>query len=114
MASTYSDTVRFLVSTVLVALLSSALIFAQNTVQAGTAPAKDQLFTGTVTAIDDATLTVMRTVLGKNSSTKTFQITADTRFEGGKPQVRAQVTVRYVASEEGDRAVHVILRRPPK
>ena len=84
-------------------------------VQTGKAPAvKDQFFTGLVTAIDDESLTVSRAATGKNSSTKTFDITAATRFEGGKPQVRARVTVRYVATEDGDQAVHVILRRSPK
>lgn len=84
-------------------------------VQTGRAPAaKDQFFTGLVTAIDDESLTVIRTAAGKNSSTKTFVVTAATRFEGGKPQVRARVTVRYVATEDGDRALHVILRRAPK
>ena len=83
--------------------------------QTGTAPAaKDQFFTGLVTAFDDESLTVIRTAAGKNSSTKTFVVTAATRFEGGKPQVRARVTVRYVVTEDGDQAVHVILRRSPK
>lgn len=78
------------------------------------APAKDQFFTGLVTAVDDDSLTVIRTAAGKNSSTKTFDITAETRFEGGKPQVGARVTVRYVTTEDGDRAVHVIVRRSAK
>ena len=83
-------------------------------VQTGNAPAKDQFFTGLVTAIDDESLTVSRAATGKNSSTKTFLVTEATRFEGGKPQVRSRVTVRYVTTEDGDRAVHVILRRSPK
>jgi hypothetical protein len=105
------------VSALFLALLSSSVlrpVYPQNTVQTGTTPAKDQFFTGMVTSIDDETLTVNRTVLGKNSSTKTFILTVDTRFEGGKPKIRAQVTVRYVTNEDGDRAVHVILRRLPK
>lgn len=84
-------------------------------VQTGQATAaKDQFFTGLVTAIDDESLTVVRTAAGKTSSTKTFDITAETRFEGGKPQVRARVTVRYVTTDDGDRAVHVIVRPSPK
>jgi len=83
--------------------------------QTGQAPAaKDQFFTGLVTVIDDESLTVIRTAAGKNPTTKTFVVTEATRFEGGKPQVRARVTVRYVATEDGDRAVHVIVRRGPK
>jgi hypothetical protein len=106
-----------LVSALFLALVSSSAlppIYPQNTAQTGTTLTKDQFFTGTVTAIDDESLTVNRTVLGKNSSTKTFILTVDTRFEGGKPKVRAQVTVRFVMSDEGDTAVHVILRRLPK
>jgi|SRR5579871_1324264 len=111
--------VRYIIFGLLLAILSSSATLPahpQNTVQAGTTqtPAKDQLFTGTVTAIDEESLTVNRTVLGKNSSTKTFILTADTKFEGGMPKVRAQVTVRYVTVEDGDRAVHVIVRRSPK
>jgi len=84
-------------------------------VQTGEPPAaKDQFFTGYVIAIDEESLTVSRAATGKNSSTKTFVLTAATRFEGGKPEVRARVTVRYVKTDDGDRAVHIILRRPPK
>jgi len=75
---------------------------------------KDQFFTGNVTAIDDSSITVNRMVLGKNSATMTFQLMADTRFEGGRPPVGSQVTVRYVSSDDGKRAVHIILRRSPK
>jgi hypothetical protein len=116
-AWSYSIRMRFLLSgIVLVFLASSATVpsFPQNPVQTAPAKAKDRYFTGTVMAIDDATLTVNRRVLGRNSSTKTFVITADTRFEGGRPAVGAQITVRYVTTDEGERAVHVILRRPPK
>ncbi|MBZ5577668.1 MAG: hypothetical protein LAP40_13990 [Acidobacteriia bacterium] len=86
----------------------------QKPAQAAPAKVKDQYFTGLVMSIDEASLTVNRTVLGKNSSTKTFAITAETRFEGARPIVRSQVTVRYVTGDEGDRALRVILRRSPK
>jgi len=100
---------------VLLSITAVPLVFPQAAAQTGTAPAaKDQFFTGIVLAIDDESLTVSRAAAGKNSATKTFVVTAETTFEGGKPQVRARVTVRYVASEDGDRAVHVILRRPAK
>jgi len=76
--------------------------------------AKDQYFTGTVIEIDESSVTVNRMVLGKNSTTKKFLLTSDTQFEGGRPKVRAQVTVRYISTDDGDRAVHIILRRAPK
>jgi hypothetical protein len=109
--------VRFCISAlVLAAFLASAPppAYPQRAVQTGTAAAKDQFFTGIVTAIDENKLTVNRMVLGKNSATKTFLITAETKFEGGMPRVRAQVTVRYVNTDDGDVAVNVILRRSPK
>ena len=113
----YPIRMRFLVSGIVLAFLASSApipSFPQKPVQSAPAKPKDRYFTGTVMAIDETTLTVNRRVLGKNSSTKSFVITADTRFEGGRPVVGAQVTVRYVTGDEADRAVHVILRRPPK
>jgi hypothetical protein len=71
--------------------------------------AQDQFFSGTITELTSDSLTVTRTVLGKESSVRTFVITADTRIEG-KPRVTARVTVRYVREDEGDRAVHIIVR----
>ncbi len=109
--------VRFLLSGVLGAFLASSAtgpLFPRPQVQAGESQSKDQFFTGVVTSISDESLTVNRTVLGKNSSTKTFLVTPQTQFEGGKPRVNSQVTVRYVTSDDGDRAVRVILRRSPK
>jgi hypothetical protein len=80
----------------------------------GTPRPKEQFFTGTVMSVDDTSLTVNRTVLGKNSATRTFILSAETKFEGGKPKIRSQVTVRYVSTEDGDTALNVIVRRSPK
>ena len=71
---------------------------------------KAQMFSGTVTAVDSSSLTAMRAGDGKVPATHTFVITPETTFEGGKPRVNSRVTVRYVAGDEGDRAVHVIVR----
>jgi hypothetical protein len=71
---------------------------------------KDQMFSGTITAIDETSLTATRTGPGKVAATKTFVLTPETRFEGGKPAVNSRVTVRFVTTEEGDRAIHVIVR----
>ena len=113
----YSEMMRFISSGILLAFLASSAptpSFPQKPAQSTQAKARDQFFTGTVTSIDDTSLTVNRMVLGKNSSTKTFLVTTETRFEGGRPRAGSQVTVRYVTTEDGDRAVHVILRRSPK
>ena len=71
---------------------------------------KALMFSGTVTTVDSSSLTVIRAGDGKVPGTHTFAITAETTFEGGKPKVASRVTVRYVEAEDGDRAVHVIVR----
>lgn len=70
---------------------------------------QDQFFSGTITSLSTDKITVSRTVLGKNSSIRTFLVTPETRVEG-KPKVKARVTVRFVSSEGGDLAVHIIVR----
>jgi hypothetical protein len=76
----------------------------------GTQPEQqDQFFSGTVTALEETRITVTRTVLGTDSTTRTFLITPKTRMEG-KPRVNARVTVRFVTEDEVDRAVHILVR----
>jgi hypothetical protein len=70
---------------------------------------KEQMFSGEVTAIDSASLTALRT--GSKDS-KTFVITEQTKFEG-KPHVKSRVTIRYVVTDEGTRALRVIVKAPP-
>ena len=82
----------------------------------GAAPAEQphtEFFSGVVTALTDDQITVFKTVLGKNSETRTFRITPDTRIEG-KLRLKTRVTVRYARAEEGDRAVHIIVRTSQK
>lgn len=87
----------------------------RGSVAAQAAPAEDkpreQYFAGYITALSDIQITVTRTVLGDKSSTRTFAITPETHIEG-KPKVKSRVTVQYVADEEGDRAVQIIVRSP--
>jgi hypothetical protein len=52
-------------------------------------------------------------VLGKNSETRTFLITKETRIEG-KLRLKARVTVRYTHDDEGNRALHIIVRTTQK
>jgi len=52
-------------------------------------------------------------VLGKSSETRTFLVTPETRVEG-KLRVKARVTVRYTREEQGDRALHIIVRSSQK
>lgn len=111
MAGQYSDTVRFVRLTVIAAALLACASFSTRTAPAQVVPAapKDQMFSGTVTAVTDAGLTVVRS---GSKTAKTFSITAQTKFEGPKPQVNSHVTVRYVSGDDGDRAVRVIVRPP--
>jgi len=100
---------RFLILGVALACgATRAPVVAQE--QAKPAP-KDRMFSGTVTAMSEGSLTVTSTA---SKDSKTFSITADTRFEGPKPQVRSRVDIRYTATEDGDRALRVIVRGPAK
>jgi hypothetical protein len=73
---------------------------------------QDQFFAGTITALSDTRITVTRTVLGKESTVRTFAVTPETVVEGGKLKLKARVTVKWVHGEDGDRAVKIILRGP--
>jgi hypothetical protein len=66
-----------------------------------------------VTTLAGDRITVFKTVLGKSSETRTFLITPETRVEG-KLRVKVRVTVRYTREEQGDRAVHIIVRSSQK
>jgi phage terminase large subunit-like protein len=74
---------------------------------------QDQYFAGIITALTDANVTVTRTVLGKESTVRTFTITPETHIEG-KPKLKSRVTVRFLADERGDRAVRIIVRGAPQ
>jgi len=74
---------------------------------------RTEFFSGVVTALTADQITVFKTVLGKNSETRTFLITPETRIEG-KLRLKSTVTVRYTRAEEGDRAVHIIVRTSQK
>jgi hypothetical protein len=74
---------------------------------------RSEFFSGVVTTLAEDRITVFKTVLGKSSETRTFLITPETRVEG-KLRVKARVTVRYTKEEEGDRALHIIVRSSQK
>jgi hypothetical protein len=75
-------------------------------------PPAEQYFSGAVVSYSDEKVTVARTVLGKNSSSRDFTITRETQIEG-KVRVKVRVTVQYVTKDEVDYAVHIIVRNPP-
>jgi hypothetical protein len=72
-------------------------------------PPAEQYFSGTVVSYAEEKVTVARTVLGKNSSSRYFTITGDTLIEG-KLRVKVRVTVQYITKDEVDYAVHIIVR----
>jgi hypothetical protein len=106
----YPDIVRFILYALFVAALVSAAAL-QPSVAQQPAPAAAPMFSGIITAVSDVSVTVVRT---EPKDTKTFVITPDTKFEGPKPQVNARVTIRYIAADEGDRAVRIIVRGSAK
>ena len=74
-------------------------------------PATDpngNFFSGTIADMPAGRLTVSRNSLGKNES-RTFLVTQETKIEG-KLRVNARVTVRFRSGDEGDVAVHIIVR----
>jgi len=74
---------------------------------------RSEFFSGVVTTLAEDKITVFKTVLGKSSETRTFLITPETRVEG-KLRMKVRVTVRYTREEQGDRALHIIVRSSQK
>jgi Cu/Ag efflux protein CusF len=94
-------------------LITGVLLFsAAHAAQQDQPPAQaqaDQFFSGNVTKLEAEKVTVTRLVLGKVDATKTFTVTPETRIEG-KLKLKARVTVRFAAADDGDRAVHILVR----
>jgi hypothetical protein len=109
---------RLRASAVFLAILSCACPQNQAAQQSQEPPSIEQpaeeYFSGTVVAYAGEILTVARTVLGKNSSSRRFIVTTATQIEG-KLRVKARVTVQYITKDEVDQALHIIVRtQPPK
>jgi hypothetical protein len=96
---------------VFLVLASSNHLWSQDSAPATTP--QDQFFSGIITALSSTSVTVTRTVLGKESTVRTFAITAQTHVEG-KPKVKSRVTVRFESDENGARAVRIIVRGSPQ
>ena len=70
----------------------------------------ENFFSGTVVSVSTTQVTVRRRALVSNAMTKTFVIDAGTKIEG-KLRVKANVTVQYLAGDEGQaRAIRIIVR----
>ena len=96
---------RFLTGTFCVPV-SLRLVCAQDET---TEPDQANFFSGTVTETTPEKIAVSRTVLGQPPETRSFQITSETTVEG-KLQSNARVTVRFRPGDNGDVAVHIIVR----
>jgi hypothetical protein len=102
-----------MVRLLIVGLLIAMLTWTAQTEQPPVPSQQDQYFSGTIDAFEAQKITVTRTVLGKDSATRTFLITPETRVEGTLA-VNARVTVRFVSADDGDRAVHILVRASGK
>ena len=117
MAFAYSEKVRLSRATILIAALAlgtagSWLVdCAQAQPPQQKAAPKDQMFSGVVTGMGENSLTAVR---AGSKESKTFAITAETKIDGPKPRVGLSVTIRYVVTDQGDRALRVIVREAPK
>ena len=99
---------RFAAGAFLLLLAPAVPLRAQDSAPAEQKP-DTSFFSGTITAFTEENLTVVKTVLGKNSETRVFSVTKETRIEG-KLKLKARVTVRYSHDDEGNRALHIIVR----
>lgn len=82
----------------------------------GAAPTEQphsEFFSGVITELSEDKITVLKSVLGKNAETRTFAITSETTVEG-KLRLKARVTVRYKRDQDGERALHIIVRASQK
>ncbi|MBZ5635823.1 MAG: hypothetical protein LAO55_22055 [Acidobacteriia bacterium] len=70
---------------------------------------KDNYFTGTLVENASDHLKVSRVLQGK-SEERVFKVNAQTKIEGGRLRLRQRVTVRYVAGDDSDTAILVIVR----
>jgi len=75
-------------------------------------PKKDTFFTGTVIESTPEKITVSRKNLGKTEK-RSFRVTPDTKFQG-ELKMKVQVTIRYIATEDGETAELIIVRSQQK
>jgi hypothetical protein len=70
---------------------------------------KDNYFTGTLVENAPDHMKVSRVLQGK-SEERMFKVNPQTKIEGGRLRLRQRITVRYIAGEEGETAILVIIR----
>lgn len=70
---------------------------------------QETFFSGNVVSVGADKLTVSRRTLSLSLVTRVFLLDSNTQIEG-KLQPKARVTVKFEKTEDGDRAVHIIVR----
>jgi hypothetical protein len=75
-------------------------------------PKPETFFAGTVIEFTPEKITVLKDALGQKEK-RTFRVTPDTKCEG-KLKAKVRVTIRYVASDDGETAELIIVRSQQK
>jgi hypothetical protein len=75
-------------------------------------PKPDTFFAGTVIEFTPERITVLKDALGQKEK-RVFRVTPDTKCEG-KLKAKVRVTVRYVATDDGEKAELIIVRSEQK
>lgn len=70
---------------------------------------KDNYFTGTLVENTPDHLKVSRVLQGKTEA-RVFRVNAETKVEGGRLRLKQRINVRYIAGDDGDIAILVIVR----
>jgi len=101
------------------ALLLSSAVLALAQIPENPAPPRQpaprlQFFAGTVTALDKQHITVSRTLVGRAPESRTFAITAKTKWNKEALRVKTRVTVRYQHLPEGDVALEIQIHPPAR
>jgi len=97
--------VTIILSVVLSVMLVATALAAQED--------QDNYFTGTLVENASDHLKVSRVLQGK-AEDRVFKVNAQTKIEGGRLRLRERITVRFVAGDEGDTAILVIVRPAAK
>ena len=83
----------------------------QPSAQPKTEHAQDTFFSGNVVSLTTDKVTVSRRTLALSTVTRVFLLDAATQIEGkAKLEPKARVTVKFEKTDDGDRAVHIIVR----
>jgi hypothetical protein len=102
--------VRVLIcAAVLSVVVSHSIAQDQQAPQPKAGRTQDTFFSGNIVSVTSDKLTVSRRTLGLSSVTKVFLLDSNTQIEG-KLQPKARVTVKFEKTDDGERAIRIIVR----